>query len=404
MKTTESPHYHSSPPSENPGPPETTHKIHWINTIFLTLSPIAAIIAAFIYIKDGSFRVGDLILFMTMSLATGLSITAGYHRLFAHRAYKSHWSIELLYLLFGAAALQNSALDWCDDHRRHHKFVDTDKDPYNIKKGFLHAHILWILKTKLVPSDYKGSHDLVQNRLLMWQYRHYFKIGIVVGFLLPTLIGWAYGSALGGFLFGGLVRVVVLHHGTFLINSAAHVFGKQPYSKKNSSRDNFFLALLTYGEGYHNFHHAFQADYRNGIRFYHWDPSKWLIYSLHLIGLASGLKRTPEWAISRARLKIHKERADSILRNMEPSLADLVLQKIKEAEELIQDSFNRWRDTKQRYQKWGEEKRSFNRADRTSLERFWKKKLATCKTRAHLAARELIEYIALMERHGAITT
>jgi stearoyl-CoA desaturase (delta-9 desaturase) len=132
----------------------------------------------------------------------------------------------------------------------------------------------------------------------------------------PGLVGYAIGglgTGIGGFVWGGLVRTVFVHHGTFLINSAAHVWGKQPYTTENSSKDSFWLAFFTFGEGYHNFHHTFQADYRNGHRWWQWDPSKWWIKAFSLIKLNDGLKRTPKWAIESARMetKFQKAAVDS---------------------------------------------------------------------------------------------
>ena len=128
----------------------------------------------------------------------------------------------------------------------------------------------------------------------MWQHRHIHLLAVMVSFGLPTLLGFLWDGwigALGGFLIGGVAKVVVIQHGTFLINSACHTFGRQPYSTRCSARDSFFMALFTFGEGYHNYHHEFQHDYRNGVKPWQWDPTKWLIWSFSKIGLTSGLRR-----------------------------------------------------------------------------------------------------------------
>jgi stearoyl-CoA desaturase (Delta-9 desaturase) len=127
-------------------------------------------------------------------------------------------------------------------------------------------------------------------------------IALIGGFLVPALVGLAFGSPWGGLLYGCIARVVITHHGTFFINSLCHIWGHQPYSDKNSAKDNFLLAFFTYGEGYHNFHHRFEADYRNGIRWYHWDPTKWLIRSMAFVGMTRNLRRVPETEILKARL------------------------------------------------------------------------------------------------------
>lgn len=278
-------------------------KIDWVNSLFLTLTPILALLAIYINIKSEHFHFADIILFFFFYFAMGLSITAGYHRLFSHRTYEAHPFIRFLYLFFGAGAFQNSALKWCSDHRIHHTFVDSPKDPYNIKRGLLYAHIGWVM---LQEEDLKLSHyprDLEKDPLILWQHRYYLPLAIFSGLILPGLFGLLYRDFWGGFIWGGLVRLVVVQHATFFINSLAHAWGTRPYSLKNSAKDNFFLAFFTYGEGYHNFHHVFQTDYRNGIRWYHFDPTKWLIFTLNKLGLTFNLKTTPAKEILKARLE-----------------------------------------------------------------------------------------------------
>ena len=131
-----------------------------------------------------------------------------------------------------------------------------------------------------------------------------------MNFGLPLLIGWACGDIVGVFLLGGVLRLVVSHHLTFCINSLAHIVGIQPYTDENTARDNAVVALLTFGEGYHNFHHMFAHDYRNGVRWWQWDPSKWSIYALHWVGLTTNLKRVPWFKIQRAMLDAQFRRAE----------------------------------------------------------------------------------------------
>jgi stearoyl-CoA desaturase (delta-9 desaturase) len=139
----------------------------------------------------------------------------------------------------------------------------------------------------------------------MWQHRHIHTIAILVSFVLPALAGamWnGWVGALGGFLIGGVAKIVVLQHCTFLINSACHTIGRQPYSTQCSARDSFLIARLTFGEGYHNYHHEFQHDYRNGVKPWQWDPTKWTIWLLSKIGLIRGLRSVPREVIERASL------------------------------------------------------------------------------------------------------
>lgn len=237
--------------------------------------------------------------------ACGLSITGGYHRLWAHRAYQAHWSLKLFYLLFGAMAFQNSVLVWASTHRIHHANVDdVDHDPYSINRGLWYAHIGWMLRDyPSARTDYSNARDLLEDRLVMLQHNFYLPLALFMNIGFPLLLGFAMGDALGYLMVAGLLRLVVNHHVTFLINSLAHYWGRRPYTIENTARDNDLLALLTYGEGYHNYHHLFQWDYRNGVRWWQYDPTKWLIASLSWVGITSGLRRVPEFRIQRAMLQ-----------------------------------------------------------------------------------------------------
>lgn len=281
--------------------------LDWVNILFLTLTPLFAIALTIYFLLTFNGPTWPFwLLALLLASLTGLSITAGYHRLISHRAYDAHWSVKLFFLIFGAAAFENSALKWCSDHRVHHHHVDHDEDPYNINKGFFYAHMGWIFfkQNDTNPFDNRYARDLVKDKLVNWQHRYYLAISIGVGMLLPGIIGYFFGSFLGGFAIAGLLRIVVVHHSTFFINSLCHVVGKQTYSKEHSARDSFIMALFTYGEGYHNFHHTFPSDYRNGIKWYHFDPTKWLIRGFSVMGLASKLKKAPERLINEAKLQV----------------------------------------------------------------------------------------------------
>ena len=282
-------------------------KIDWVNTLFLILSPIFAFIFTWKYFSENGFHWNQIILAVIFYFATGMSITAGYHRLISHRAYKASALVKFLYLCFGAATFENSALKWCSDHRVHHRHVDESEDPYNINKGFFWAHIGWIFfKEKDAQIEY--PKDLINDKLVMWQHKYYLLIAILFGFGLPTLIGYFLGSALGGFAIAGLLRIVFVHHCTFFINSLCHLVGTRPYTDTNTARDSYIMAFFSYGEGYHNYHHYFPSDYRNGIRWYHFDPTKWLIKTLSIVGLTKDLKKVPEKIILQAQenMKIKK--------------------------------------------------------------------------------------------------
>ena len=299
---------------------EHRYNINWLNAVFLLGIPVLATVAALWH--GITFGIGstEVIVFVVWYMFCGMSITAGYHRLFSHRSYSASRPVVLFYSLFGAGAFQNSIIEWCSDHRNHHKFTDSDDDPYNALRGFFWSHMGWvILQREDGDNDFSNVRDLQADPILAWQHRHIFIIGFIVGMVLPGAIGFAIGglgTGIGCFIWGGLLRTVFVHHGTFLINSAAHIWGTQPYMTTNTSKDSAFLSLFTFGEGYHNFHHAFQADYRNGYKWYQWDLSKWLILALSILRLSSGLKRTPKASIEIAKLDVkYAKEAQNLLRS-----------------------------------------------------------------------------------------
>lgn len=276
-------------------------KIDWLTTIFLITSHLIGILGTGLYSYFNGIHPLELLLFFSLYLLTGIAITAGYHRYFSHRSYECHPLLKLFYLIFGAAAFENSVLRWASDHRMHHKYVDTDLDPYNIKKGAWYAHIVWIFN-KSQWSEVGNVKDLEKDALVVWQHKFYPVIGLVVGFLFPCWIGFFADRPLGALLWGGFFRLTFVHHMTFFINSLAHMVGKQTYTDQDTSRDSWWLAFLTYGEGYHNFHHKFQGDYRNGVRWYQWDPTKWIVALCQKFGLTHRLNYTPPEQILKAKL------------------------------------------------------------------------------------------------------
>jgi stearoyl-CoA desaturase (delta-9 desaturase) len=292
--------------------------INWgASFMFVLTSAVAVTVVPWYGITHG-YHALAWILFMLFLGANGMAITCGYHRLFAHRTYEAHPILKIAYLLFGAMALQNSALNWAAGHRVHHRFIDDpERDPYCARRGFWFSHIGWMLRS--YPSgepDFSVVRDLKRDPLVMWQHNHYLLIALSTNLGAPLLVGYLVGDVWGVFLLAGMLRLVVSHHFTFFINSLAHMWGSQPYTDDNTARDNPVVALLTYGEGYHNFHHMFAHDYRNGLRWWQWDPSKWFISSMSVLGLARNLKRVPWFRIQRALLDNQFQRAERKLASL----------------------------------------------------------------------------------------
>jgi stearoyl-CoA desaturase (delta-9 desaturase) len=276
--------------------------------LFLTLSPAAAIVLGTLHLYFEGFVWQIWILALVFYALTAGSITGGYHRYFSHRTYEARTWLKWFWALFGGAAWQNSILTWATDHRVHHRFVDTDLDPYSINRGFFWAHFGWMLVNEPPKVNLKPySRDLAADPVVAIQHKYYIPLAIAVSFGLPTLLGYFMGSWLGGLAIAGFLRVVLVHHMTFFINSWCHYFGKQSYTDSNTARDSFFMAVATFGEGYHNFHHIFANDYRNGVKWYHWDPTKWVIQIFRLLGGAHSLRRAPKSEIIKLQLQMEEK-------------------------------------------------------------------------------------------------
>jgi len=276
----------------------------WPQTLVFAMTFAIAAIGVPWYAIAVGFEWSAWIAFLVFCVATGISITAGYHRMWAHNAFKAHWLLRLFFALFGAATVQNSILSWVSGHRRHHRHVDdNDRDPYSAKRGLWFSHIGWMLRNW--PSgreDLSNVQDLMRDPIVNWQEKHYISITWVMNLAPPLLVGYLTGDWLANLLLMGFARLVFTHHTTFFINSLAHFWGRQPFTDEITARDNGMLAFVTYGEGFHNYHHMFQTDYRNGIRWYDYDPTKWLIRIASWLGLASNLQKVERFKIREAQV------------------------------------------------------------------------------------------------------
>lgn len=312
--------------------------INWVNTLFLTINPILGLAGLIWLIVDRSYSMHwqTWVLAAVYTYLSGLAITAGYHRLFSHRAYKANWITRFVLAIFGASVFEGSVLEWCTDHRNHHLYTDTDRDPYSIKKGFWFAHMGWLFTLDYSKRDYSNVEDLSADPMLRIMHTFYVPIAVTVGFVVPMVIaGLGWQDWLGGLIIAGSLRITFNEQVTFCINSICHMFGKKTYSSKQSACDNWVTALVTYGEGFHNFHHQFPLDYRNGVRFYHYDPAKWLIRGLQAIGCASDLRRVSDQKIMQYRLR---EQERQVLKRAEaPGLVDQVTEWLTPVKDKIFD-------------------------------------------------------------------
>lgn len=284
-----------------------TRKVNWVNVAFFTITPLVGIIGTMVLCHLGLVKWQTWLFFGIYFYITMIAITAGYHRLFAHKSYKASPVIRFLMIMLGSACFVGSALEFATDHRDHHRYSDSEKDLYSITKGFWHAHMGWIIHLDLAKRDYSHVTDLSSSALLRFQHKHFTLVASFMAFVLPMIIASFWGNALAGLIIVGVLRVVMINQATFFINSLCHWSGKQTYSETETARDNWFTALLTMGEGFHNFHHQFPLDYRNGIRYFHYDPTKWLIYGLSKIGLTSHLRRVNSHKILSYQLRVEEE-------------------------------------------------------------------------------------------------
>ncbi|KAK7197511.1 stearic acid desaturase [Novymonas esmeraldas] len=244
--------------------------------------------------------------FVFFSVATGMvGVTTGYHRLFSHTSFTAGQSMQWMCAYMGAGAFQGSIKWWARNHRIHHKFTDTSKDPYDARRGFFFTHFGWFVMR--MDYDLLGDadvSDLKDNLVVDFQRKYFGVIAAMTGVLIPLMVaGATTGDWVGAFFWVVWLKIFLVHQFSFFINSLAHTdwFGStQPYADETTPHDSIVCALVTFGEGYHNFHHQFPGDYRNGYRWDHFDMTKWYIALLHFTGFCDGLLRVPRDVIDRA--------------------------------------------------------------------------------------------------------
>ncbi|KAF5348337.1 hypothetical protein D9756_010499 [Leucocoprinus leucothites] len=247
-----------------------------------------------------------------------LGITAGYHRLWSHRSYNASLPLQYFLAILGAGAAQRDIEWWGYRHRAHHRYTDTDLDPYDGTRSLFHSHMGWLL---FLPHHELGGADISDLRndpVVQWQRRHYAILVLLMSFVVPGIIPYlCWDESINGcIVFAIALRMCYIYHVTGSVNSLGHWLGEATYDDKKSPRNNFFIALFTHGDGYHNFHHQFPTDYRAAIKWYQYDPTKWFIWTCQKLGLASSLKVFSENEIQKSELTMQlkklKEKQDGI--------------------------------------------------------------------------------------------
>lgn len=327
---------------------DRTKLINWEPAAFLIIYQVALMIGLPFYFYYNGFSTSMFVLSIVLLYVTGISITGGYHRYFSHPTYKTNRVIEAILLFFGSMAAQGSALRWSYDHRLHHAHVDTDDDPYSIKKGFWYAHCLWLLE-KPRTIEPKLVSDLMRNPLVMFQHRYSKLLMVFTNVIVWALIGWMMNDYLGAFVLATGLRMFLLHHFTWFINSLAHTWGDKPFSEEQSAVDNYVISFVTFGEGYHNYHHTFANDYRNGIRWYHFDPTKWIIWTLDKLGLAHGLRRMDSYSIKKRMVLERKNILLERIKEVWYVKKDELEQKIQEMSDTVLEHASEFKKLKEKY-------------------------------------------------------
>jgi stearoyl-CoA desaturase (delta-9 desaturase) len=233
-----------------------------IQAIFLILLHFVAIIS-FFFIKNIS--VNTIVLQFVFLVLSQIAITGGYHRLWAHRSYQASELLEKFYLFFGTMASQGTAINWVKEHRTHHRNEEKNGDPYNINKGFWHAHVGWLIKEadEITKSEIAKTDvsDLKKKQILVFQERYYTWLWILIALVIPTLLCSLWDDAYNGFL-TNFIRIVLVLNFTWFVNSLAHYEGNRQYDNTLKACDNLFVSIITMGEGWHNYHHSYPKDYR----------------------------------------------------------------------------------------------------------------------------------------------
>jgi stearoyl-CoA desaturase (delta-9 desaturase) len=272
--------------------------------LVLTIGPFAGFVAALALLWGHGLSVVDLGVLVVFYVLSGLGVTVGYHRLLTHRSFRASRPVRATFAVAGSLAIEGSVISWVAAHRRHHAFADVEGDPHSphlgeeegvvgMLKGLWHAHVGWLFDEEKTSIE-RWAPDLLKDPV-MTRIDRLFPALAAASLVLPAVVGFAFTGTLWGaitaFLWGGLARVFLLHHMTWSVNSICHYFGKRPFETTDLSTNNWPLALLSFGESWHNNHHAFPTSAIHGLGRWQIDPSGFVIRALERMGLARDVKR-----------------------------------------------------------------------------------------------------------------
>lgn len=288
---------------------QSTHTDHDRPTLTLKLAnltavviPFAGVVVAIVLLWHIAFNWVYLGILVGMYLATAIGVTIGYHRLFTHRSFKTSKPVVAILAALGSMAVEGPVLRWVATHRRHHQHSDQEHDPHsphmhgsglwNMIQGMWHSHVGWLFEPEIEGLDnYVG--DLRKDSLVCWMSEH-FTVWVILGLVIPAVLGglltMSWIGVLLGFIWGGPVRVFLVHHMTWSINSVCHIWGATPYNTNDHSRNNAIMGVVALGEGWHNNHHAFPTSARHGLQWWQLDVSYIIIWTMSKLRLIEAVR------------------------------------------------------------------------------------------------------------------
>jgi stearoyl-CoA desaturase (delta-9 desaturase) len=296
---------------------ESTSRVSQVVTIIAVVVPPIGLLSAMGLLWGVAFHWIDLVLLVGMYVVCAFGTTVGFHRYFTHKGFEAHAPVRATLAILGCMTMQGPLTQWVTDHRKHHALSDKPGDPHSphagrgdgpleAAKGFVHAHVGWLFRNKGMEDGMVYGKDLYEDPLIRWIDRLYI-VWVVLTFGIPFAIGYAVGgtwqAGLSGLVWGGLLRVFLYQHATFAVNSICHMFGRQDYRSRDEARNNWLIAMLVFGEGWHNNHHAFPASARHGLDRFQFDMSWWLIRTMEKLGLVWDVKRPTVEQRDRRRLR-----------------------------------------------------------------------------------------------------
>ena len=274
-------------------------------TVVAVVLPFVGFIAALYLLWGGAVTGRDLAILAVMYVFVGFGVTIGFHRMLTHRAFEAKSWVRATFAILGSMSVQGAVIHWVADHRRHHAFTDEEGDPHSphlhggegwrgVLSGLWHSHMGWLFEGQRTSAR-RFAPDLRKDPVIRWVDK-YFPLWALLGLLIPFALGFAISggslwAGLTAFIWAGLVRVFLLHHATWSVNSICHMYGKQPFAIEDESRDNWMVALVSLGEGWHHSHHAFPTSAQHGLRKTQIDPSYMVIRGLERLGLVWNVKR-----------------------------------------------------------------------------------------------------------------